>query len=166
MKRQKIEELIWDNLDTSGGPNACWEWRGTRPGEYGTVRIDGRGVLAHRLVYETAVEPIPEGMMVCHHCDNPPCCNPTHLFLGTAHDNIRDMMSKGRQGWTERLKPQRIDIGDAMRAEILNRHMAGDENCEIARALGVYGQTVSHTIRVADGPCLKIMQDDPIQFGI
>lgn len=82
-----------------GMTTPCWTWTlaKNRSG-YGIFKsnaIGGRG-LAHRLAYELEVGPIPEGMVVCHRCDNPPCCNPDHLFLGTRADNNRDMASKGR----------------------------------------------------------------------
>lgn len=63
---------------------------------YGEIRYGGGLVRAHRLAYELTFGPIPQGMSVCHQCDNPPCCNPKHLFLGTQSDNSRDMWSKGR----------------------------------------------------------------------
>lgn len=73
----------------------CWEWTGPRvPRGYGQL---GR-LYVHRLVAEAAFGPIPPKYQVCHHCDNPPCCNPAHLFVGTQSDNMRDMVAKGR--WT------------------------------------------------------------------
>lgn len=97
--QQKVEEKLWDNIDTSKGDNACWEWQGTRnSGGYGTLSGNENGLLAHRVAYEILVGEIPKGMFVCHKCDNPPCCNPSHLFLGTPKDNIRDMIDKGRHG--------------------------------------------------------------------
>jgi hypothetical protein len=64
---------------------------------YGVITADdGRQILAHRLVYERTYGAVPDGKYVCHHCDNPPCCNPAHLFVGTAADNNHDMISKGR----------------------------------------------------------------------
>ena len=79
-------------------PAGCHEWTGPRvPRGYGMVH-DGRGrkVYTHRLAWELAHGAIPEGMQVCHHCDNPPCCDVSHLFLGTSADNHADMSAKGR----------------------------------------------------------------------
>lgn len=81
---------IWDHIDKSAGPNGCWEWIGHR-------NRDGYGQgLAHRRAWKSVNGPIPEGMMVLHRCDNRPCCNPRHLYLGTAQDNIFDAMARGR----------------------------------------------------------------------
>ncbi len=81
-------------LDTTTG---CWIWqKGKSTHGYGVKVIDGRKDYAHRHYYEMAYGPIPEGMDVCHQCDNPSCVNPAHLFLGTAKDNALDMVSKGR----------------------------------------------------------------------
>lgn len=75
----------------------CIEWWGTRDSNgYGVVKRKGRMVKAHRMVWEECFGPIPKGLFICHHCDNPPCVNPLHLFPGTAADNNRDMMEKGR----------------------------------------------------------------------
>lgn len=64
---------------------------------YGLYRLpDGKGVLAHRMSWEEHFGPIPAGLFVCHHCDNPECVEPTHLFLGTVLDNNRDRHQKGR----------------------------------------------------------------------
>ena len=75
----------------------CVIFQGTKSDKgYGRVWHNGKMVRAHRLAYETHVGPIPKGMFVCHRCDNPPCINPEHLFLGTTTDNIRDAVAKGR----------------------------------------------------------------------
>lgn len=74
----------------------CWEWAASRRNNYGQAYFGGKRLVAHRLIYEHLCGPIPPGMFVCHRCDNPPCCNPAHLFLGTNMDNVRDAMSKGR----------------------------------------------------------------------
>jgi hypothetical protein len=72
--------------------SGCWEWTGYLKKGYGWT---GAG-LAHRKAYALAFGAIPAGMLVCHRCDNPRCCNPAHLWLGTNGDNIRDMARKGR----------------------------------------------------------------------
>lgn len=81
----------------SNNPMDCWSWSGaTGAFGYGQIRFDGRLFLAHRLSYELAYGPIPSGRLVMHSCDNPPCCNPAHLSLGTHADNHADMRAKGR----------------------------------------------------------------------
>lgn len=79
-------------------PNGCREWQGTRRqgSGYGQVRVGGRLLSAHRVAWERAFGPIPEGLFVCHRCDNPPCVELTHLFLGTCADNNADKLAKAR----------------------------------------------------------------------
>lgn len=81
-------------------PSGCWEWQGARQrmghGVIGRGRRGEGTVLVHRLSWEVHNGPVPVGMCVCHHCDNPPCVNPDHLFVGTRNDNNQDMMRKGR----------------------------------------------------------------------
>lgn len=82
--------------------SGCHEFAAMRqPFGYGVVNVDGVPRLAHRVVWEAVNGPIPEGGCILHRCDNPPCCNPTHLYLGTKLDNYRDMADRGR-GWTGR----------------------------------------------------------------
>ena len=81
-----------------GHPDECWPWQaGTiSPGSYGRFGFDRRTVLAHRFAYVVAYGEIPAGFDVLHRCDNPPCCNARHLFLGTHQDNMADRDAKGR----------------------------------------------------------------------
>ena len=75
----------------------CLEWkRGCAHFGYGAIWFDGKGHLAHRVSYEIFVGPIPEGMFILHHCDNPSCINPEHLHLGTAKDNAADALARNR----------------------------------------------------------------------
>lgn len=80
-----------------GRRSACWLWLKSRNNKgYGKLRYQGKPWVAHRLAWSLERGPVPDGMFVCHHCDNPPCCNPEHLFLGTAKDNMQDALNKGR----------------------------------------------------------------------
>jgi len=77
--------------------SSCWEWQAarTRSG-YGIFSVRGKLTYVHRFSYELHIGPIPVGYHVCHRCDNPSCCNPDHLFLGTDRENLSDMRDKGR----------------------------------------------------------------------
>lgn len=90
------ESAFWAKVRI-GGPNECWEWTGARNVRgYGNVRINKKYEKAHRLAWEFAHSHIPDGLWVCHICDNPPCCNPAHLMLGTPRANFVDMVLKRR----------------------------------------------------------------------
>lgn len=86
-------EAFWEKVNKSGN---CWEWLGVKNSKgYGYLKNEGHMTSAHRFVYELKVGPI--GVLhVCHHCDNPGCVNPDHLFLGTQKDNMQDCVKKGR----------------------------------------------------------------------
>jgi len=75
----------------------CWEWKRSKNiYGYGTMRVNGKTVLSHRLSYSLFNGNIPEGLLVCHKCDNAGCINPDHLFVGTQTDNMTDCSIKGR----------------------------------------------------------------------
>lgn len=92
-----VADSFWSRVKKG---DSCWEWQGTRhPTGYGFVRFTclAKSMLqTHRLAWILTYGEIPEGFCVCHKCDNPPCCRPDHLFLGTTKDNVRDMILKGR----------------------------------------------------------------------
>lgn len=88
---------FWDNLDIPEDLDGCWEWRSKKgTGKRAYTRYKGKAWSSSRLSWFLTNGTIPEGMCVCHKCDNPPCCNPAHLFLGTIQDNVDDRERKGR----------------------------------------------------------------------
>jgi hypothetical protein len=92
--QRPLAERFWEKV-TKG--DACWEWSGFRDGAgYGALHVTGRPLRAPRVSWELHFGPIPDDLWVCHHCDNPPCVRPDHLFLGTASVNVQDMVAKGR----------------------------------------------------------------------
>jgi hypothetical protein len=100
---------FWSKVDKSGGPDACWPWTtGHSSKGYGHAQFDRRTQRAHRVALELSGVSIPSGRMVLHRCDNPPCCNPAHLFLGTAADNAHDNRIKGRRNSQQILTPTQV----------------------------------------------------------
>lgn len=103
--RAAIEARFWAKVNTDGD---CWLWTASKMDRQGhgqfvySLHGKQRHVYAHRIAYELFVESIPDRMVVCHACDVPACVNPSHLFLGTQGDNLRDASRKGRLGGVPR----------------------------------------------------------------
>lgn len=92
-----IEDRFFKHVQ-KGSEDECWLWLGSKnEGGYGRVMINGKKKGTHRVVWELTFKAvIPAGYFACHHCDNPPCVNPKHIFIGTNKDNMLDAMKKGR----------------------------------------------------------------------
>lgn len=121
---------FWSKVDRRG-PDDCWNWLGSKHQGYGYFRSAPREMtLAHRFSYAQTNGDIPEGMVICHHCDNPSCVNPSHLFCGTQADNIADCKAKNR---VSRKPPC---MGSAHKLAKLTEQQA----IEIYRATGTQGE--------------------------
>lgn len=140
---ENIVARFWKDVDRKG-PDECWNYLGhVHPGGYGIVSNVGRRALrAHRFACFLVGKDIPEDRMACHTCDNKRCCNPAHIYAGTARDNIMDAFSRGlitpvrgRNHSKAKLDPEKV-------AEIRNnRHIPG---IVFARKFGVCNQTISN----------------------
>jgi hypothetical protein len=122
------------------GKNECWEWDHSRTvAGYGRIRIDGKYAFAHRYSWLYHKGEIPKDMMVCHSCDNPPCINPNHLFIGSNTDNMRDCVKKGRYVGPPRMrgvKHPKSKLNDSSVAKI--REMYGNKTIvEIAKIFNI-----------------------------
>jgi len=141
----RLEERFKSKLGPKDPVTGCIEWTGYRlPKGYGQISVGGRSgkmTLAHRLAWTLKHGPIPEGMKVLHSCDNPPCCNEDHLFLGSTTDNISDKVEKGRcpngQGH------YKSSLTETEVAEIRRRVSSGEKQRKIAADFGVSDTVIS-----------------------
>lgn len=121
--------------------SGCVVWTGTRDkAGYGVVTLKNTSQKAHRLSWSMVNGAIPKGLFVCHKCDHPPCCNPDHLFIGTAQDNTSDKVTKGRQQrgadtFHAKLKPKQVRA-------IRTRLARGETATAIAKLYGVASQSI------------------------
>lgn len=144
-----LAERFWEKVDVRGA-DECWEWRGARVrhgyGRIGTVgrEIDG----AHRVSYRLHVGPIPAGMSVCHRCDNPPCVNPRHLFVGTQQDNWADMRAKGRGADPPHRRGHDNNTSKLTDQDVLAIRASQEGTASLARSYGVATSTIK---RVRNG---------------
>lgn len=126
--------------------NGCWIWGRRRNREYGMTGINERTYYAHRSAWSLANNcAIPDGLCVCHRCDNPPCVNPAHLFLGTHTDNMRDCVAKGRKSKTYTPPPDlAAKLTRSQVDHIRQRLVAGDRQKAIAAAAGITASAISN----------------------
>ena len=97
MTYQTAHERLWNRVDKSAGPNACWEWQGAINSHgYGTIRQRCASRGCHVVAFESVHGPTTPGVVICHTCDNRKCCNPSHLYAGNHATNARDRVMRGR----------------------------------------------------------------------
>lgn len=137
------EARFWAKVDKRG-PDDCWPWTAycTIRGGYGRIKIARKQYIASRIAWELAHGKIPEGLHVLHQCDNPPCCNPGHLFLGTPSDNTQDMHNKKRH----QIEKRKLDLDQAREMRRLS-------------ALGVSGKKLTQRFGVAKGTVSMVLSN-------
>lgn len=140
----KVKSRFWEKVTSGEG---CWVWTGAKTSKgYGSFRIGGRrgkAYLSHRVSYTILIGEIPDGAFVCHHCDNPSCVRPDHLFLGSAADNSQDMERKKRTGrcYGERNGKATFSFEKAQEIRRL-RQERGFSYRTLARNFGIGSKTV------------------------
>ena len=171
LSADEVQRRYWSRVRVNGD-TGCWEWAGhLATTGYGRLTVHYRGMLTHRAAYVLAHGPIPNDLWVLHHCDNPACVNPDHLFLGTNQDNVDDRQRKGRghtgyvspdrrargeRHWS-RTHPELIRKGGAVHnarlteqnvQDIRKRHATGDVALsELARQYGVTKQAIWNVVK-------------------
>lgn len=152
LHKPTIAQRFWSRVKLPDmiGTNECWEWMGSRSANgYGRFNPKhGAKCLAHRFMYELVIGPIPDGMFVCHSCDNPPCCNPSHLFAGTPQDNMDDMENKGRRVSPDMSgsKNPRARVSEGMVIEMRRLYKSGTRIKELCNMFNLSFSATSHIV--------------------
>lgn len=145
----KVDQF-WESVNRTD--DGCWEWQRSRlPKGYGHGRFGRRHIYAHRIAWELANgQAVPDGLCVLHRCDNPPCCNPEHLFVGTHLDNAQDRDRKGRKA--------PVPKGEAHGLHKLTDH--GVREIRALRAAGVPFQRIADQFGVHERTVIKVVRNE------
>jgi hypothetical protein len=140
------EVRFWRYVEPMMDDRGCWEWAGGLRNHYGLFRHPLTRY-AHRASWVISFGEIPEGLDVCHHCDNPSCVNPAHLFLGTHQENVTDCVRKGRRAPTHGEFAGRHILTFEQVSSIRDRVARGEVQRHLAREYSVSVSTVSAIIK-------------------
>jgi hypothetical protein len=150
--REKVIEKFWAQVKKASEPDGCWEWQaGKSPSGYGRIWDGQKNLVASRFSYELHKGVIPKGYFVCHHCDNPACVRPDHLFLGTQKDNIQDAKQKGRLKRTEETRKKQGEAHKGKHHSVETR----EKQREAAKKRVVHGHPQSKETRIKISVGLK-----------
>jgi len=147
MYSEAFVRRFWNKVEKRGD-DECWPWMASLAGKgYGQIRIPGtrKNTYSHRMAYELAHGPLPEGMFACHSCDHPKCCNPKHLFAGTAKANQSDMAKKKRSTWGERNANAKMHEEDIRLIFVLSGR--GFSQARIGKVVGLHQVQVGRILR-------------------
>lgn len=149
-------------------PSGCWEWQGSTRNGYGRMTIGSRKdgsrktVSTHRIAYWLHYGEIPDGMEVCHKCDNPRCVNPYHLFIGTRQDNIDDRERKGRNiTFTGEEQPRAKLTKKEVKDARWERAYKGTSFQILADRYGVSKKTMINAIKGVTWKCVPYIPEPP-----
>lgn len=137
-------QRFWEKVDTSGD---CWEWKGGKPLGYGRFYWRGGDYQAHRASLLLAGVEIPEGKFVLHHCDNPSCVRPSHLYIGTHNDNMRDMARRGRAADTSGENHPQVKMTARKVRWARKAFAAGGSLRQIAKRFGVSHNCIYEAVK-------------------
>lgn len=153
-------ERFWGKVDKDSSPlfydgTRCWEWKAFRnPKGYGQIGIGLKIYLAHRVSYEICLGKIPDGFLVLHHCDNPCCVRPEHLWIGTPQQNTDDMIAKGRLGNKIPKQParggthgSRHKLSSEQVLEIRRRRALGESREILSKEFGVSANAIYNIVK-------------------
>lgn len=146
-----LRERFWQKVDKKSDPNSCWLWTAARNKGYGVIGRTkatspkrGNHMATHVSWWVHTGEHVPTGMVVCHKCDNPPCVNPNHLYIGTPRQNAMDMVERNRMGAS--LRDHAVLTEDDVRA-IRQAHEKGSTQVSLAKFYEVSPQCINAVVR-------------------
>lgn len=140
---RSLHDRFWEKV-AKGGADECWPWKAQRRNGYGVFSYKGKNQPATRMAYYLSKGMFVTNRFLCHNCDNPACCNPAHLFIGTHSDNMADKARKGRQYRGERHHLSKLTDE---KVQLIKALFSRYTNAQIAEKFGVTRQAINSVRR-------------------